>query len=305
MLIKLGCKKWNCSFIFYRCISKRKYLKGEDVIILAFFNHMLTKLKKMLYFFIVNVLLIKFIIMVRVNSEGYVAFSNAEVGVSPRTHKPVATKKSRIEKLVKYLDGFYNYNPEIKRGVVLFGISACSEGYGYRISPHLYTDSVVVCDAVCGQVMSMVAPLEKRLSGIPGIKSSEVRRLLFAQVYWVSETNQATLLFDNYEWFKRQCVSSAFSKLLRLKYGYLIGCKTEDIGLCLVKLKAGSRDLLMWSYEYAEGKRLMCSAVSGAVIDTADTEIFQYSDVDLAKNWNFTVLLTRIKVENCNTLNFL
>ena len=36
--------------------------------------------------------------MVRVNSEGYVAFSNAEVGVSPRTHKPVATKKSRIEK---------------------------------------------------------------------------------------------------------------------------------------------------------------------------------------------------------------
>jgi len=242
--------------------------------------------------------------MVKVNSEGYVSFSDAEVGVSPRVSKSVVPKEIRIKNFISYLGGFYRYNPEFSRGVMLVGVSACSEGCEYRISSNLHTDSLVICDTVDGQIMSMVAPLEKRLSGISGLNPREVRRLVFAQVYWISENNQATLLLDNYEWFNRHSVSLAFSKLLRLKYGCLTECKSKDVVLKLVKFRA-DKELLMWSYEYTKGKFLMCSTVSGAVVDTADTKVIQIREADVAKYGRFIVLLTRIKVEDCNTLKFL
>ena len=231
--------------------------------------------------------------------------SNAEMGVSCRASKSFVPKSVRIKELIKHLDGFYEYNPEFNKGVVLVGISSCLEGDEYRISSHSYTDALVVCDTAEKLAVTMVAPLEKRLSGISGLNPREVRRLVFAQVYWISDNNQATLLLDNYEWFNRHSVSLAFSKLLRLKYGCLTECKSKDVVLKLVKFRAGNGELLMWSYEYAKGKFLMCSSVSGAVIDTEDTNLFQVREADVAKHGRFIVLLTRIKVEDCNTLKFL
>ena len=243
--------------------------------------------------------------MVKINSEGYVSFSDAEIGVSPRISRASVPMADRIKKMMKNLEGFYLYNPEFKKGVMLVGISACSEGYEYRVSPQLYTDSFVICDTVEKQVQTMVAPLGKRLSGIAGVRHHTVRRLLFAQVYWISWSNKATLLLDNYEWFNRKSVSVAFSKLLQLKYGCVTDCKVEDVTLSLVRLHSSSCEVLMWTYEYADGKYLMCSTVSGAIIDIADTEIFECNEVDIAEKRRITVLLTRIKIENCNTLNFL
>jgi len=241
----------------------------------------------------------------KTNQDGYVAFSNADFGVTPRSYAARETKESRIAKVIKKLDGLYLYDSDIQKGAVMFGISACSEGYEYRLSPNEYSSSLVIIDTPQKQVNAMVAPLERRLSGIVGMKSLNVKKLLFAQVYWVSANNKATLLLDNMQWFNRGFVTEAFAKLLKLKLNIKANCKREDVGLKLVKFSLTDAPLLVWAYEYAAGNYLMCSTVSGGMIDTADMPVVAIDDVDAAKRGKYNVLLTRLVIKDCETLNFL
>lgn len=243
--------------------------------------------------------------MVKLNSEGYVSFSNADMGVAPRHDSHFVPKEERIDFVVKKIKGLYTFNPEINRGVVLFGVSSCSEGYEYQVSPDKWTDSLVVCDTAENQMTAMVAPLDRRLTGIAGVRSYGVKKLIYARVYWVSKSNQATLLLDNYDWFSRVKVTEAFEELYLLKYGKRVECLKESVGLKLVKLSPRDNNILVWAWKYTEGKYLMCSTVSGAIIDTADTELVQMEDVDAAKKTRYIVHMTRLSVENDDQLKFL
>ena len=62
--------------------------------------------------------------MVKLNSEGDVSFSNADMGVAPRHDSHFVPKEKRIDFAVKKIKGLYTFNPEINRGVVLFGVSS-------------------------------------------------------------------------------------------------------------------------------------------------------------------------------------
>lgn len=243
--------------------------------------------------------------MVKLNSEGYVSFSNADMGVAPRHDSHFVPKEKRIDFVVKKIKGLYTFNPEINRGVVLFGVSSCSEGYEYQVSPDKWTDSIVICDTVERLINALVAPLEKRLTGIAGVRSYGVKKLIYARVYWVSKNNQATLLLDNYDWFSRVKVAEAFAELCCLKYGKNVECQKKDVGLKLVKFNPKDNPILVWAWEYTEGKYLMCSTVSGAIIDTAETEVINMEDVNSSDRGRYTVLLTRLRIENDDLLKFL
>lgn len=221
------------------------------------------------------------------NFEGTVQEATTSVSQSASQKSYFSSRRTPSEKIDVFMDVYGRRMfamGMIHEGIFLVGFSALKR-YGTSIGEE-FADDIIIAQAPQDMLKMYVAKVEE-VRKIAGINGNFVKRMLAAKVYWISESGDFELLYDNNDWLRAPFVEETMDKIAAIK-GYTV-LKNTKLSLSKTKLSVSGiagAVLNVWhkAYQDVDGnvRNLISQIEAGATLDVTEDEITKERDYNLA-----------------------